>query len=225
MARTPIYLIPAPIGSYLSDMAVSSLGRLGRLRHVFIESEGRLIGDLRARGTLTDRHRLHVIDGGSADLAERLVEEGEPFALLADSGTPCFVDPGHRILRRLLDRHLEAIRLVPLGMSSALDAALACCGLDIQRFAFAGHHPENVDYTLAEGHRHPVVLYLGGTRARTWTRAPERHLPGWRRITLFANLRDRSHQRIARWERGSPAPEWVEDDSEDDYVAVIERRL
>ena len=223
MSTVPVYLIPAPIGSHLSDMALSSLQHLAGVRHVFIETNGRTIRKLRGAKRLTAGHTLHVIDASSPDLATQLITTGQGFAILADTGTPCFVDPGHTILDRILTRHRAQVRLVPLGMSSALDAALAMCGLDSQRFAFVGHHPENVDYTLAAGHRHPVVLYLHGGSARTWSAALSSHLPGWRRATLFCNIRNRRGMRIYRLTPGSALPDDLRDETADNYVAVIEQ--
>ena len=147
--RVPVFLVPAPIGTRMVDMAVSSMRHLREVRDVFIESRSRVVRKLQKVGTLSPAHRLHVIGSESPDLASRLIESGKGFAILADTGTPCFVDPGHGIIARVLDHHLDQVALTPLGMSSALDAALAMCGLDIQRFAFAGHHPENVDYNLS----------------------------------------------------------------------------
>ena len=153
MKKIPIYLIAVPIGSYLSDMPIASLQQCQKTKIIFVESMGRLIQKLQGKGYLTAAHRLIVMDENSLEIAKVLLKEGKSFAILADTGNPCFVDPGHEIVRHILDKYLQQVTLVPLGMSSALDAGLSMAGLDIQKFHFCGHFPENhLNVTDVGGH-------------------------------------------------------------------------
>jgi hypothetical protein len=151
--RLPIFLIASPIGDILSDFSLSALEILKRVRHVFIEDIALEHPDLlhkrlQKKGVLGPEHRLYFISENRQDpqlfgQIDRLVQQRESFALLADKGLPCFLDPGLELVRHLLDRHGEQVELVPVGVSSAFDAAIALCGVDCSQFVFLGHFPDN----------------------------------------------------------------------------------
>jgi len=75
---------------------------------------------------------------------------------------------------------------------------------------------------MAHGQLYSVVLCLAGAAAGSWVASLDAHTPGWKRATPFRNLRDRSNEGVARCRCGGPVPDWVGDDSSDDYIAVIE---
>ncbi len=66
------------------------------------------------------------------------LKDGRSVALVSEAGTPGVSDPG----AKLVDAALEAgIRVIPVPGPSAVAAAAAVCGFDVDRFYFAGFLP------------------------------------------------------------------------------------
>ena len=71
----------------------------------------------------------------------RLIEElrrGRSLALISDSGTPVFADPGLELVRAA--SRLKA-PVIPIPGASSLMAAIVCSGFSLQHFYFAGFLP------------------------------------------------------------------------------------
>ena len=220
MSKISVYLIPAPLGSYLSDMALSSISAIKKTQHIFVESKGRFIQKLQLKGYLTPKHELMVLDKNALNKAKILVQNGQSFAILADTGNPCFVDPGHDIIGYLLDDCSKEIELIPLGMSSALDAVLSMAGFDIQKFIFCGHYPENhLPLSFLQGGI-PCVFYVAGKGVRDWIEQIEEEI-SYATVTLYRNIRDRDGGQIYRWKERESSPSMIANNSNDNYVAIV----
>jgi len=225
MARTQVYLIPSPIGDHFSDFSFAGLKAIQKLEHLFVEAADAFLERMRERGLITSRHRVYVLsdEDGCVPQATALMEARTPFGLLASSGVPCFVDPGHRVVARLLDRYLAEVSFVPVGMSSALDAALAMSGVDIQRFVFGGHAPEC--YTLdaavlATGL--PLVYFVRGPAVREVLSRLTEQRAGVQRVLLFKDIRKKSRFTVTLLHTPDP-PERLVEDTDADYVMVVLR--
>jgi len=171
--KVRVYLITAPIGDFLGDMSVNAFETLKRLEVVFVEDtgsddEGNVVEKLRRKGVLTDAHELIGISCPEDTVAklgrvDELVARGTDFAILADKGLPCFIDPGREIVEHLLEKHADAVRLIPIGTSSAVDATVAMSGTNCTMYAFLGHFPE--EYRLDDditGLDMPLIYYVRG---------------------------------------------------------------
>lgn len=65
-------------------------------------------------------------------------------ALVSDAGTPILSDPGYRLVRECLKRH---INVVSIPGPSAVLAALTSSGLPPDKFTFLGYvHPKNFSF-------------------------------------------------------------------------------
>jgi len=89
-----------------------------------------------------------------------LLEQGQSLALISDCGTPLFADPGHLLLRMVVQ---AGIPIVPVPGPSSLMAALSVCDFPMERFLFGGFLPRNKEERRQELHRlrkanSPVVL-------------------------------------------------------------------
>jgi 16S rRNA C1402 (ribose-2'-O) methylase RsmI len=213
-----------PIGDDLDEVSASVRRALLEARELFVEPEPFFLRRLQEAGLVTDRHRVRsaaerAVGPVVADLVDRRVD----FAVFSASGIPAFVDPGRYILAECLANWLEEVELVPVGMSSALDGALAMCGLDVDRFVFAGHYPEN--YALDRritGSGIPIVAYVNGRAVGTWLRLVGSSRPlRRRRHILFKDL-------ATKLERCRvivvTADTHLADDPRANYVAVLAGR-
>jgi len=223
MARCKVYLIPSPIGNHFTDFSFAGLHAIEKLKHLFVEAEDSFLGRMRARGLITPSHQVYVLDDAEAcaDRAAALAESCVSFGLLASSGVPCFVDPGHQVVARLLDHHLHQVEFVPVGMSSALDAALAMTGQDIQRFVFGGHSPEC--YTLNAtvlGTGLPLIYFVRGPGIRALLGELAAHGAAVDRVLLFKDIRKKSRFTVTLLHDASP-PDGLVEDTDADYVMVI----
>ncbi len=224
MPKSRVYLIASPIGDHLADLSLAATRVLPKLRHLFIEADDTYIARLREHGIIGPEQQLHVLDHPQLERARELLAAGESFAILASSGIPCFVDPGREIVDLCLSQHLDEIELVPLGMSSALDAALSMCGTDVTFFRFNGHYPEHFLPPMKGGAALPVVYFVRGHALAAFVDEVVPALEPIRRLVVLKDLRKKRRARVLV---ASPAadgslgvPE-VEDDA--DLVCVVDR--
>lgn len=221
MRRTPVYLVAMPIGDHMEDMSVAAIRLMPTLVHVFVEPDDVVLPHLRKHKVITDKHRVHHTDAGTA-LPRELVESGTPFAIIASSGIPCFVDPGYEIVDDLLERYADRVELIPIGLSSALDAALTCAGLDIQRFIFAGHYPQCFRFDASVVALDlPIVAFVRGSAVRDWVTRVDAEVPRFRRHLLLRDVRKRSRSAMWVLRKGAPVPDDLLDDPQADFVAVV----
>lgn len=174
--KIPVYLITAPVGEIMADMSLTAARVIPKLPLLIHENTGSgngpdLVDRLREQKIIPDGQRLIPVDYGLPDRQCRqaiddCLQKGESFGIMADSGMPCFVDPGIEVVRYLLDRWADNVELVPVGASSAKDAAIMASGVDCTRFIFMGHYPENIlwfENLLGAGL--PGIAYVRGDAA------------------------------------------------------------
>jgi hypothetical protein len=164
------YVLAMPIGDDLDEVSASVRRAVFEAKELFVEPEPFFLARLREAGLLTDQHRVRsAAERTVGGIVAELVDRRADFAIFSASGIPGFVDPGRHIVAECLGRWLDQVELVPVGMSSALDGALALCGLDVDRFVFAGHYPENyaLDWRITWNGL-PIVAYVNGRAVESW---------------------------------------------------------
>ncbi len=144
-----VFVLAAPIGDYLGDLSFSSVKILKTVKHVFIEQFDGFTSRLTENKIVGEDTELLIIDSNSVQKARKLIQEGEDFAILPGSGIPSFLDPGSDIVHMIHSDFKDKVRLLPIGMSSALDAAMSISGINFQSFYFAGHYPESLLYVFS----------------------------------------------------------------------------
>lgn len=224
---TPVYLIATPIGDYMQDMSVAALHALKTLRHLFLEADDGFAARLREQGLVGDQHRIYYLDEPQVERAKELIAAAEPFGVLASSGIPGFLDPGREIVDLCLDQHLSEVELVPLGVSSALDAALCMCGVDLDLFHFNGHYPERYVFeSLADTPELSVVYFVRGGSIQAFLREADEQISGVRRVLCFKDVRKKQRARtfVVR-PTDLQQGELPADEADADYVCVVDRTL
>ena len=162
-------MVATPIGN-LEDISARAL-RVLREVAVIAAEDTRRTGNLLARygiTTPTTSFHQHNEQGKAEALIARL-QQGQNVALVSDAGTPTLSDPGHLLVRRLLD---EGIRVEPIPGPNAAVAALSASGYPASSFTFLGFPPVRSDdrkrwlNDLASAGR-PVIFYEAPHRLRT----------------------------------------------------------
>ncbi len=133
-----LYLVATPIGN-LQDITLRALAVLRAADLVLAEDTRRTRKLLTHYEIRTSLKSLH--DHNEWRLAQRLAERvaaGERMALVSDAGTPLISDPGHSLVRAMLD---VGAAVIPIPGPSSLLAALTGSGLPVDRFTFCGFLP------------------------------------------------------------------------------------
>jgi 16S rRNA C1402 (ribose-2'-O) methylase RsmI len=222
-AKTPVYLIPSPIGDDLTDFSVASLRALKTVTHIFVEHEPRFVERMLEKSVFEARHVIHYLDARDATAAVTLVRARTPIAIMAASGIPCFVDPGHEVIAALWDQCIDDVELTPLGMSSALDAALAMSGLNVAGFLFFGHFPErHQSVSLLGSTTIPIVSYVRGPAVRRFVEEAESRCPNGTKLLAMRDIRKKSRTRMRLHRVGEGYdPASFDDVADSDYVVVL----
>ncbi len=200
---------------------------------VFVEDTGfdvedLLVEKLRAKGILTEEHKLIPIAGPDDSrrqlpLVDEMIREGTSFAILSDRGLPCFIDPGTEIVNHVIEKHTGSMELVPIGASSAMDAAIAMSGVNCTRFIFLGHYPQ--DHGLDRDFLSlgvPAVIYVRGDSLVSFIESLRTRLgrkAGAFRLTVFSNIRQRLHSGLRRFKLSEPTENFAVFSPDDDSPA------
>ena len=135
------YIVPTPIGN-LKDFSSRSIDILKNSHIILCEKKERalkLLNYFEIKPTLLIAYH----DDKCEKIAPQVIKELEnkkDISLISDAGTPLISDPGHRIIKILVDKGIEPIS-VP-GPSSII-SALILTTLDISNFLFLGFLPKN----------------------------------------------------------------------------------
>lgn len=130
-----LYLVATPIGNH-DDITFRALQILKNVDLVVYEErkEGeRLLRHFDIRKPVESLNE-HNEAAASYQVLEHL-KSGKTAALISDSGTPVFSDPGRLLVRKAIDHR---IRVVPIPGASSLMPALTVSGFSIDRFLFYG---------------------------------------------------------------------------------------
>ena len=133
-----LYVVATPIGN-LGDITLRALDVLKSVDLVAAEDtrhSGLLLKHFEIKKPFVSYHE-HNEAARAAELVERLAR-GENVALITDAGTPGLSDPGLRLIRECINRHLP-FAIIP-GSSSILIALLGS-GFSNEKFSFRGFLP------------------------------------------------------------------------------------
>lgn len=130
-----LYLVATPIGNY-EDITFRALSVLQQADLVVYEErkEGeRLLRHFAIRKPVESLNE-HNEAAASHHIIQYL-KNGKTVALISDSGTPVFSDPGQLLVRKAIE---NTIRIVPIPGASSLMPALTVSGFSIDQFLFYG---------------------------------------------------------------------------------------
>lgn len=139
MLAAGLYITATPIGN-LSDISLRALEVLRQCDGVICE-DSRITARLFARHQLPTKPMLLYHDHSSLSAMRAILaklEGGAALALVSDAGTPLVADPGVKLVRAALEKHIPLFALP--GPCAAL-AGLVVSGLAGESFAFLGFPP------------------------------------------------------------------------------------
>lgn len=133
--RGVLYVVSIPIG-HRDDITRRAVDTLAAADGVICEElkEGRkFLHDLGLEKPLYPLNE-HNEEANTPEILTQLLE-GRRLALISDCGTPLVADPGRRLVAAA---HSEGVRVTPIPGPSSVTAALAVCGLPLDRFLYYG---------------------------------------------------------------------------------------
>lgn len=142
-----LFLVATPIGNP-GDITLRAVETLKAVDLVVYEErrEGeRLLRRLAIEKPVESLNE-HNEAAASYHILEHL-KSGKSVALVSDSGTPVFSDPGQLLVRRVIE---DRIRIVPIPGASSLLPALIVSGFSIDQFIFYGWLSPKKDRRRAE---------------------------------------------------------------------------
>ena len=138
-----LYIVSTPIGN-LEDITLRALRILKEVDIVLAEDTRiakKLLNHYEIQADLVryDEHKHRVVE----DMVLASLREGSNIALITDAGTPTISDPGHRLVKRVLDirKELPQIKVVSVPGASSLVAGLSLSGISSDKFVFYGFLP------------------------------------------------------------------------------------
>lgn len=133
-----LYIVPTPIGN-LKDITLRALEVLEKVDIIYCEDTRntvRLLNYFNIKGNLKSYHEHNENSRKEEILLE--LERGLNIALVSDAGMPGISDPGHIIIKYLIENNF-GFEVLP--GATATVTALVSSGLDNANFAFLGFFP------------------------------------------------------------------------------------
>ena len=134
------YIIPTPIGN-LNDLTERAKITIENLDILVVESKQKS-RILLEKINVKDKKILIYNDISSENNRKGILDilkAGKVCALVSDTGTPLLSDPGFKLIRYLIDNH---VNVVPLPGPTSITTGLIASGLPTDKFQFLGFPPK-----------------------------------------------------------------------------------
>jgi len=134
------YIIPTPIGN-LNDFTERAKITIENLDILIVESKQKS-RILLEKINVKDKKILIYNDKSSANNRKGILDilkAGKVCGLVSDAGTPLLSDPGFKLIRYLIDSH---VNVVPLPGPTSITTGLIASGLPTDKFQFLGFFPK-----------------------------------------------------------------------------------
>jgi len=156
-----LFLVSTPIGNY-EDITRRALRILNEVDFIICEEfkeARRLLSHYQIEKELFELNE-HNEDEAANDMLLKILD-GKTAALISDSGTPLFSDPGHLLVELCISQKIDVI---PVPGANSLLPALIGSGLDFEKFYYYGWLSPKKDERRNElsrlkGIREVIVLF------------------------------------------------------------------
>ncbi|MBI5765940.1 16S rRNA (cytidine(1402)-2'-O)-methyltransferase [Candidatus Falkowbacteria bacterium] len=136
-----LYIVATPIGN-LKDMTFRAVETLKGVDLILCEDtrQTKKLLDHYSVSTPTLSYHQHS-QLSKIDLILQKLEEGKDLALVSDAGTPGISDPGNYLIRKIIEKFGDQIKITPIPGSVALAALVSISGFHCDDFLFLGFLP------------------------------------------------------------------------------------
>ncbi len=137
-----LYVVATPIGN-LEDISLRALRILKEVDLILCEDTRvtrKLLARYQIKKILVSYHQHSKLQ--KLDYIISLLESGKNLALVSDSGTPGVCDPGNELIKEVINRLGEKVKIIPIPGPSALTCAISISGFPMDRFLFLGFLPK-----------------------------------------------------------------------------------
>mgnify|MGYP001188222097 CR=1 FL=1 len=134
------YIIPTPIGN-LNDLTLRAKKTIKNLDILIVESKQKS-RILLEKINVKDKRILIYNDSSDANNRKGILDilkAGKVCGLISDAGTPLLSDPGYKLIKYLINNH---VNVVPLPGANSITTGLIASGLPTDKFQFLGFFPK-----------------------------------------------------------------------------------
>lgn len=158
-----LYIVSTPIGN-LEDMSFRALRILNEVDLILCE-------DTRVTRKLLDRYKIEkpVLSYHQHSQLQRidyiltLLKKEKNMALISDAGTPGVSDPGNLLIKEVVEKLGEKIKIIPIPGPSAVTTAASISGFPTDKFLFLGFPPQKRKrmkfFKEVIDSKYPVIFY------------------------------------------------------------------
>jgi 16S rRNA (cytidine1402-2'-O)-methyltransferase len=158
-----LYIVATPIGN-LEDISLRALRILKEVDLILCEDTRvtkKLLDRYQIKKPLLSYHQHSRLK--KVDYIISLLKEGKNLALVSDSGTPGVSDPGNKLVKEIVDKLGDKVKIVPIPGPSALTCAASVSGFPMDKFLFLGFLPKKrkrkeILKEILES-KYPVIFY------------------------------------------------------------------
>jgi 16S rRNA (cytidine1402-2'-O)-methyltransferase len=158
-----LFIVATPIGN-LSDFSFRALETLKQVDLMLSE-------DTRVTKKLLDHYKIEkpVLSYHQHSKLQKinyileLLDSGKNLALVSDAGTPGISDPGNLLIKEIVEKLGEKVKIIPMPGPSAVTTAASISGFPMDRFLFLGFPPAKRKrkkfFKEVIDSKYPVIFY------------------------------------------------------------------
>jgi len=137
-----LFIVATPIGN-LEDITLRALRILKEVDLILCEDTRvtkKLLNKYQIKKPLFIYHQKSNIK--KIEYIISLLKEGKNIALVSDSGTPGISDPGNELIKEVINKLGDNVKIIPIPGPSALTCSASIAGFPMDRFLFLGFLPK-----------------------------------------------------------------------------------
>jgi len=158
-----LFVVATPIGN-LEDISQRALSVLKEVDFILCEDTRvtkKLLNYYQIKTPTLSYHQHSKIK--KINFIIGLLEKEKNLALVCDAGTPGISDPGNKLIKEILKKLNDKIKIVPIPGPSALILAASVSGFPMDRFLFLGFPPVKKKrkkfFETIMASKYPVIFY------------------------------------------------------------------
>lgn len=216
-----LYLVATPIGN-LEDITFRAVKILKECDYILCEDTRHshtLLAHYDIKKPLKSFHKF-----SEATKEESVIEDllsGLKIALISDAGTPGISDPGTRLVQKCIENNIDVVSIP--GACAAI-AAVACSGLDTDRFQFLGFLPRKtgeIRHILQEILSYPGTTICYEAPNRLVAVLEKLHELSPNKEVVIARELTKKFEEIVRGPAAQLAAQWQEQPPKGEIVLLI----